>query len=409
MKTIFTLFLAGIGFSAFSQVQQVPSRSNSSHGVGKISNDIVKPKKNAEQLGTYFLDYEGYDEFFFGQLQSFVEVGFNSLDTTSGVVRQAMTLFDTLLPTIDYTDFQPMDWGSNIFVRIDTLYVIVGQQNNSGDTAVFKMRLNTYQSNSSTNGAYLSLTNELWADSLAIDTNLTADPDGSGFPIRTLKFAPGIITNQKFAATFEYFGAPEDTCYLRFSYGTDGSNCGSSTQSLIIASELYPQSFYSVALGGTPGNPTPSIFLPRVGGNNGFYWYNDCDNSGDPYLIPGDNTSGFNANENSYQNWSIWASVTLIDSVTAVNELENKDFSVSMFPNPAKDLINLSYQVKKEGNVSLQVNDILGNKVKVADLGKRTVGNNLYKLDVSELPNGIYTYTMDLNGRGITRKFVVSH
>jgi hypothetical protein len=44
----------------------------------------------------------------------------------------------------------------------------------------------------------------------------------------------------------------------------------------------------------------------------------------------------------------------------------------------------------------------------VADLGKHTVGNNLYKMDVSELPNGIYTYTMDLNGRGVTRKFVVS-
>ncbi|MBX7180899.1 MAG: T9SS type A sorting domain-containing protein [Bacteroidia bacterium] len=408
MKRLITLILTIAGFTSYAQVQ-LHSTSPLPPGMGKVGNTVLKPKKATENLGSYFLDYEGYDEFFFGQIQSFVKVGFNSLDTTTGVIRQAMEVFDTLLVTQDYNDFQPMEWGGNTFVRIDTLYIIVGQQNNTGDTAVFKMRLNTYKSNSNANGAYLSLTNELWADSIAIDTNLTPDPDGSGFPIKTLKFTPGVITNQKFAATFEYFGDPQDTCYLRFSYGTDGSNCGSSSQALIIPSELYPQSFYSVALGGEPGNPTPSIFIPRISGNFGYYWYNDCDNSGDPYNTPGDQSSGFSSSENSYQNWSIWASVTLIDSVTAMNELSNKEFSVSAYPNPAKEVVNLSYQVKSEGSVNLHVHNILGTEVLAAELGHKGLGKNTYSMDISGLPNGIYTYTMEMNGKAVTRKFVVAH
>ncbi|MGB0932983.1 MAG: T9SS type A sorting domain-containing protein [Lishizhenia sp.] len=66
---------------------------------------------------------------------------------------------------------------------------------------------------------------------------------------------------------------------------------------------------------------------------------------------------------------------------------ENNESSVSVFPNPASNLVTISTAVV--GNKTLVVRDLSGKVV-----ANQTFGTNETKLDVSNLNSGIYIYTL---------------
>ncbi len=85
-------------------------------------------------------------------------------------------------------------------------------------------------------------------------------------------------------------------------------------------------------------------------------------------------------------------------SGTAENEYIS---TFSMWPNPAGDAINLSYDI--EGPISLTIYDLLGKKlISFVDMGNK--GNN--SINVSSLPNGVYLISIT-HQQGITAKRLV--
>ncbi|HAB51097.1 MAG TPA: T9SS C-terminal target domain-containing protein, partial [Ignavibacteriales bacterium] len=67
------------------------------------------------------------------------------------------------------------------------------------------------------------------------------------------------------------------------------------------------------------------------------------------------------------------------------------------YPNPFNPTTNIVYQIKEKGFVSLQVFDIIGREV--SQLVKETKEPGVYSVsfDASNLPSGVYIYSLRVN------------
>ncbi len=83
--------------------------------------------------------------------------------------------------------------------------------------------------------------------------------------------------------------------------------------------------------------------------------------------------------------------------------------SLNLFPNPANNEASISYSLNKSGNVSIVITDIMGRTVKTINQGNQVAGEQYnVNLSTSDLANGTYFYTMNVNGEKQTKKFVVN-
>jgi hypothetical protein len=80
---------------------------------------------------------------------------------------------------------------------------------------------------------------------------------------------------------------------------------------------------------------------------------------------------------------------------------------VRLFPNPVQNQGQLHLYMKKSGYVSLEIKDILGQKVISDDQGFLSIGSHQLSIDAAGLTSGIYFYTVYLNKVGHSGKMVV--
>jgi hypothetical protein len=79
---------------------------------------------------------------------------------------------------------------------------------------------------------------------------------------------------------------------------------------------------------------------------------------------------------------------------------------MSVFPNPASDVLNVSYDVNELTNTKFELVSVLGNTVFQKELNSKSGTINL---NISKLPRGIYFYSIKgANGKSIlTKKLVI--
>ena len=96
-------------------------------------------------------------------------------------------------------------------------------------------------------------------------------------------------------------------------------------------------------------------------------------------------------------------SFSVTNGAAKVNELvsvtENEMVSVlNAYPNPTADFLNIEYSVVEAGAVKLEVINLLGETVMVQNLGTRSTGANVDRLDMSALNAGVYMINLVSNG-----------
>lgn len=74
---------------------------------------------------------------------------------------------------------------------------------------------------------------------------------------------------------------------------------------------------------------------------------------------------------------------------------------VSVFPNPFSQNLNIGFNLKNAGNISITIIDVLGKSVKPVFAGNATAGNNSFNINTSDLNTGVYF--VNILGNGFTK------
>ena len=96
-------------------------------------------------------------------------------------------------------------------------------------------------------------------------------------------------------------------------------------------------------------------------------------------------------------------------SIIAVKEVENSVAGIEQnYPNPAKDFTSVKVTLTKSAKVSLEVYNIVGQKVYEIAASDLSEGTHQLDINVSDLKAGVYTYSVIANGERSTRKMMVN-
>lgn len=102
------------------------------------------------------------------------------------------------------------------------------------------------------------------------------------------------------------------------------------------------------------------------------------------------------------------SSVRLSDNgITTVKENET-----SIYPNPVKDKLTLTFNVAEENsNASIEVYNLFGSKVKSFDIESLDLGANTVEINLANesLQNGIYFLNLTVNGEKTTKKLILQN
>lgn len=100
------------------------------------------------------------------------------------------------------------------------------------------------------------------------------------------------------------------------------------------------------------------------------------------------------------------------ENVLANTEENNSQFNYSIFPNPFKNDINISYQLNKEFNVTVGIYDIVGKRVKDVVLNEnQNQGIYTYTIGASDigLTPGMYFIKLEFGNKVVIEKIIRSH
>ena len=113
--------------------------------------------------------------------------------------------------------------------------------------------------------------------------------------------------------------------------------------------------------------------------------------------------------ENSYSdpNWfAVYGEIQAkpSDSNNYISEIKN---SISNHPNPFNPVTNIRYSIKESGLVNIKVFDLLGQQIAELINDEMEAGSYSISFDASNLPSGIYLYTINSKNFMQTRKMLL--
>ena len=102
----------------------------------------------------------------------------------------------------------------------------------------------------------------------------------------------------------------------------------------------------------------------------------------------------------------VYRSKSPVVSIEEIDLIISNDITIS--PNPATDILNLSYSASEPGTIQISLLDILGRKA--IELPEKYTDSGIHKelIDISSLNSGIYFISVRIGSGIITRKVVVS-
>ena len=116
----------------------------------------------------------------------------------------------------------------------------------------------------------------------------------------------------------------------------------------------------------------------------------------------------FNENDNkiNFSDVQIAIDSALNNFVSSTTELEST-FKLNIFPNPTKEKLTINYHLNKNEEVTFEIVDLLGKKVKSFVIFN-SLGNNTIDLDISELPSANYVLQFHISEVTESLKFTIS-
>jgi hypothetical protein len=123
------------------------------------------------------------------------------------------------------------------------------------------------------------------------------------------------------------------------------------------------------------------------------------------FLAPGSNSNG--------PAFGLWAATTAggalvqlpLAPAVSVNEEIVQFENLSVFPNPAQDMLNIAFNTAENTDLSVQISDMIGRTVYTKQLGTVNGQQNL-EISTQNLPNGLYQVAL-LSNKGLTTQKIM--
>lgn len=158
---------------------------------------------------------------------------------------------------------------------------------------------------------------------------------------------------------------------------------------------------FSKGVGEDPGIDDPSNF-------EGFAGLTTAQMSGTAAL---DNMAGFDFDEI----WAVvdgdyptlaWALKDPTDAGEVIPEIPNEMVLEQNYPNPFNPMTRIAYTIPVEGAVSLEVYNVIGQRVAVLVNERQAAGRHHISFDATSLSSGVYIYRLTSMGETITRQML---
>lgn len=94
-------------------------------------------------------------------------------------------------------------------------------------------------------------------------------------------------------------------------------------------------------------------------------------------------------------------------AIIGLDELFNNDIALIAYPNPADELLNLSFKLSRNANIKVSLYDYMGKEIKTIDKGKQYIGTQTIQINIADVAAGFYFLRMQLNNRIETVKLII--
>lgn len=188
------------------------------------------------------------------------------------------------------------------------------------------------------------------------------------------------------------------------------------TDTVFVASE-----YVAVSIPSTPNQFTSYTFAPVAGGFvHGADWMYIEDNAGDStrwrgVLRPLTADLSAYAGQSIYiafVHWTVDDNLLSIDEIflegtgtVGITDYENT-FNLSVYPNPATDVLNINYNMPSDAQLMLNIFAMDGSLIRSEDKGTAQSGNGSVQTNISDLAAGVYFVQLQ-TGNGVATKRIV--
>ncbi|TND08784.1 MAG: hypothetical protein FD123_2000 [Bacteroidetes bacterium] len=353
---------------------------------------------------TFFVDYDYMDESYnldtIGYAyQRFIWDMNMNYDLAAGdtSLQYAIVDFSALYDSYNQSSFNPVPWTSFSSYTIDSVYVLGGHENNSGNNDTIQCKIIAL------NSAGYPQTTVLNTTEIVTNTSLST-PDWLNSAI--FGFAPNYTVNNntsKFGVQIEYYGATADSFGILAGFGDLQTTCPQNSSLPYFAlTSHYANNSYRYDMRFNPYVPTMTMYgiFPTSTNIDTYYECNGTSNAQIDGTATGDS-------ENYLQNWGIWVKMTV--NGVGFNELAGEEVKVNQnVPNPTNGITKIDYALKNNGKVTFSVYDIAGKLVYSNNEGNQAAGVHTIELNTNDYNAGVYFYTVNVDGVSVTKKMTVT-
>jgi len=97
-----------------------------------------------------------------------------------------------------------------------------------------------------------------------------------------------------------------------------------------------------------------------------------------------------------------------VGEMVGILEFDNELSAISVFPNPYTDQTKISFTLNRKADVTLEIFNIIGEKVAVLAIGERVPGEHVFMFGAKGLghPAGIYMLRLNVNGETHMKRLI---
>lgn len=111
-------------------------------------------------------------------------------------------------------------------------------------------------------------------------------------------------------------------------------------------------------------------------------------------------------NTYDYGEWAEYSVLTKNATTNGVKEHSELEKNISLYPNPTNANLTLEIKTTKVSQVTVDLYDVMGRKIKTVFSGKSDIEKTIISTDVANLPNSLYFYYITVDGAKTLKKFV---